>query len=52
MIDIEAVDKMAAEAARINRQQRREIQRLRREVGALWFILGALAVAGILWWLL
>lgn len=55
VIDCTAIDRMAGEAARINRENRREIRRLQRVVGALRYILGALVAVSIafaaLWWL-
>lgn len=55
VIDCTAIDRMAEEAARINRENRREIWRLQREACVLRCILGALAVVSIalavLWWL-
>lgn len=55
VIDCTAIDRMAEEAARINRENRREIRRLQRVVSALRYILGALVAVSIafavLWWL-
>lgn len=55
VIDCTAIDRMAEEAARINRENRREIRRLQRVVGALRYILGSLVAVSIafaaLWWL-
>ena len=55
VIDCAAIDRMAEEAARINRENRREIRRLQRVVSALRYILGALVAVSIafavLWWL-